>query len=850
MNRNRGDAMAGGITGRYGAQMRLIACLMAAVVSSVASAAVDFRPPIDKSGLKRKVWMEANTWFDFDMSPTLSLGGPNVPWRKYEGEGVWAQGLEDVSRYGVDAVLFDAYGPGSIAPWAKIVKEVRRRNLAMPIGMFTGFYSNTPDRAIEDTKKAFSPYREVLASDPGVLRIGGAPVMHVYTPARFKPEEWKRIFDALDAEFGRMVYLLCYSSLNCSFYGDFEKKLREYLSYFDGVTSYAFSMEDMAVQRKELAVLEKVMKECPGKIYVGGPFAGYFQHYSPAGLEARLSSDWRESVDLWLGSSADAIQISNLFDHYENSLVLPCYEREDLLLRYLEYALSKWRGSPFRKEKQPELVLCNYQAALVGWRSLDFEVLGFPIDSEAMGVEFRVELCDTAGKVLRRLDSRKMRLDAFHSERFSVPSEDFVDERGVVPRLVYTWKGREHVMPYNPMTVIEPAQVSYRLYWARSSKNALDVVGGGEWSIDGVGPGGTVVPQVAGVSVFDSRIKAKDGDGVRNGYFRHVVKRDGAEFFSLKNKRLQLACELALALPNPRGSLHWYNLEIENRLGRRYQTLPIWNTDGSRSHKVDVPLLDSTGRIFVHGVEEARIPFYFYPCDRDSGRVIVDMSGYEHHGIVNGKGFGGGHHDYTGYNHLHNGPVAVDGRRLFRCDDGDGTGYYRLEGNDALMFMGATAMPGAGTYEVSVRPASLGQNAGILSSGRGHVALDLTPDGRVKLSRRQVANRKTLEWKRNECLSKSTLPVGRWTRLAVVYDLREMRLYFNGSLEATMAASPNFFPEGFGKTHRPFHSDEFIGNMLIGAACRQPYTPERQFKGDVRRIRVTGRNLTPEEFLP
>ena len=567
-----------------------------------------------------------------------------------------------------------------------------------------------------------------------------------------------------------------------------------------------------------------------------------------SGLEARLSSDWRESVDLWLGSAADAIQISNLFDHYENSLVLPCYEREDLLLRYLEYALSAWRGSPFRKEKRPEPVLCNYQSALVGWRSLDFEVLGFPIDSEEKDVQFHVELCDTSGKVLRALDSRKMRLDTFRAERFSVPSEDFVDERGVVPRLVYSWKGQEHAMPHNPMTVVEPAQSSYRLYWARSTKNALEVAKGGEWSIDGVGPGGTVAPKAAGVSVFDSRIKAKDGVGAREGYFRQVVKRDGSEFFSLKNRRLQLSCELALALPNPQGSLHWYNLEIENRLGRRYQTLPIWNTDGSRARKVEVSLLDSKGNVFVHGVEEARIPFYYYPCDRDSGSVVVDVSGYEHHGIVNGKGFGGGHHDYTGYNHLHNGPVAPDARRLFRRD-GDGTGFYRLEGEDALMFMGATAMPGAGTYEVSVRPASPGQDAGVLSCGRGHVALDVVPDGRVRLSRRQVANRQTLEWRRNECLSKSVLPVGRWTRLAVVYDLKEIRLYFDGRLEASMEAAPNFFPEGFGRAHRPFHSDEFLGNMLIGAACRQPYTPERPFKGDVRHVRITGRNLAPDEFL-
>ena len=81
------------------------------------------------------------------------------------------------------------------------------------------------------------------------------------------------------------------------------------------------------------------------------------------------------------------------------------YDREDFLLRYLEYAMEKWKGRKFRREKSPELVVANPVVSLVGWRNLEFEVLGFPIDGKATDVELTLDVCDTSGKVLHTFPS-------------------------------------------------------------------------------------------------------------------------------------------------------------------------------------------------------------------------------------------------------------------------------------------------------------------------------------------------------------------------------------------------------------------------------------------------------------
>ena len=61
--------------------------------------------------------------------------------------------------------------------------------------------------------------------------------MVIYSPNKYGMEDWKRIFDALDAEFGRMVYLANFRAIALRVNHDpkrFEEALHRFLPVFDG----------------------------------------------------------------------------------------------------------------------------------------------------------------------------------------------------------------------------------------------------------------------------------------------------------------------------------------------------------------------------------------------------------------------------------------------------------------------------------------------------------------------------------------------------------------------------------------------------------------------------------------
>ena len=821
-------------------------CLLFAAMLSVT--------PLDKADYRKTCWAQANPWFPFDMAPRHDLGGADVPWRRYAGENAWADGFRLVAEYGVNGIQLEVNEPsgGAGDVYRKILDQARHVSPDFRIALFCGFYSKTPQEAVANMMRNLKAFADDLKRNPRVARIGGAPVMVVYTPQRFKPEEWKVVFDGLNAAFGRMAYLLNAPRLFNVASNDaakFEQALRAHLPYWDGVSSYAGSQDFVSVQRAEASVLAKVMKDFPDKVFEGGVFSTYTQHFSMTGMFVPLSKGWRESIALWLAADPDSINLTNLFDHYENSLVFPCYEREDLLLRYLELELCKWRGTAFRRRKTPELVLCNYNSVLAGWQPLDFEVLGFPVDADDKEVRVAVELCDASGRVLKRLGPQTLVLDSFRAADFSVPSMDFVGERAVVPRLVWKWRGQVRTMNFNPPTMISPSMRPNMMYWARSTKNALETEGRTDWTMDGVRPGGTRPAGLDGTAVFSSALRAKAGSGQTRGYARHTIRRDGVEMDSIRLPNSQLDCDFAAEIPSCGSALHWYQLELENALGGRFTTLPVWETDGSRPGRVTMAMRNPDGTVADREIEAVRVPFFHYPCDRDGGKLLLDVSGYVHNGSVNGSGYGGGHLGYTGYNHYHNGAVrggSVGTTSLFRRD-ADGRGCLALGGSDCVMIMGGTAMPAACTYEVAVKPSALGEEQGILGSGRGHMDLTLLPDGRVKAARRV----EPVKWKFEEAsvVSDDPIPAGRWTHLQVVYDLRKMTLFVDGRPQGSVPAAPNFVDESWGRPPEQYRSHEYETYLVLGAKAKPPFTPHAFFRGCVRDLRVYGRNLAPAEFL-
>ena len=649
-----------------------------------------------------------------------------------------------------------------------------------------------------------------------------------------------------------MVYLFNMNSLavkvaqqggdNASQDARFEKLLREMLPYWDGISSYGTGF------RVPFGVIRKVMADFPQKINEGEAFLTYLNHFQTGGSEVELSETWRRRLAGCYSSDPDALLVTNLLDQYENSAVYPCYEREDLMLRYLEWTLGKWKrrksSHVFSRMTTPELVVCNYTSVLLGWQNLDFEVLGFPMDAQDTRVKVMLDICDASGKVLHTFPARDMDLNDFRAERISVPSTQFAGERGVVPRLRYEWAGRKRMMNFGPMTLVDPSLRPYRMFWARSTKNALLVDGRNEWTLDGVGVGGTHRPSSSGLSQFSSRIKPTWHSGDASGMSRAGIRRDGVEFRYVEAPGIGLSSSLTIPVPPPGGALHWYHLEMENAKGRKFQTLPIWDEDGSRVKTVKVPVWKEDGSFAEFEIEDTRVPYWHYPVDDDVGPILLDVSGWEHHGrLLSGKSdYGGGHLNYTGYNHYHNGYAApADGRfsKRFKRDP-DGRGYLTFNGsNDYVMVMGGTAFPGAFTYELSVRPAALGREMGLLGTANGQVNVTLLADGALRVEKTGARDANGAEANTRftrACVSSSRIEPGVWTKVAVTYDLRLLRLYVNGTACGEVSVGP-------------MRNHERINHVTIGSKCGFVYEPRDFFKGDIRAVRMYGRNLAPEEFL-
>ncbi len=798
----------------------------------------DLRPPFDKSGYKNLLTVQVNPWFPMNKERIHALGGPNYAYKQYTHENVWAQGMKVSEEYGIDVWQLEINEPGGwMGTYKTMLQEAKATGAKTKLQMFFGFYSKTPEESLKAMKRILGTIREELKSHPNLHRLNGRPVMMVYNPKAFTPEQWKTIFDGVEKEFGPMIFLVNLRGLTLTA-SDLAEKLRLYLPVFDGISNYGSS--GVKWQREFTGVAAPIMhKEFPQKIYDGGIHSTYTCHFHMGGLDVDLSKDYRDSFETILAGNPDSAHITNLFDHYENSLILPCYEREDFLMRYMQYRIGKWRGSPFPKQKTPELVVTNFVTVLLG-KPLEFEVIGFPIDHKEKNVAVSLELCNTGGEVLRTFPPRKLVLDnEVQVLRYSVPSTDFISERAVVPRLVYRWQGKTYKMNYNPMTVITPSIRNYRMYWARSTKNELGVRNGEKaWSINGKKNGETLLFPDGGFGLFKSYVRPV-WNGANFGYLRHTIKRNGMEFYTTRNVQHYLDSEFAIELPNPGHTLQYYHLEMENEKGNRWQSLPVWVADGKRTAKVKIPVQTADGKISDHEIEEIRVPYFHYPCENDYGHLLLDVSGNMHNGYISGEGYGGGHLGYTGYNYYHNGPVPNKGNNIFRRDE-NGCGMLHFSGKEYVVVMGGSAFPRSYTYELSVRPKKLGREMGLIGTANNQICLNILADGRLQVIRGSEieADGGTAPAKRitRTVTSRNRLSPGKWHRIAVVYDLRKVTLYLDGQKEGEVDAIP-------------MDGHEWINHVLIGAKNKWVWSPCDKFEGDMRQIRFYGRNLQPGEFL-
>ena len=289
--------------------------VVGATLCALACLAQDFRPPFDKSDYVGRVGIQLNPWFPPKKPPMHYSGGPNVPYLHHEGTElqVWRQAMDMCAKYGVDVLVPEINEPQAWTwQWRVLLQAAALTNdPPVKVGMFFGMYSKDKDAVIASMKKVLGPFREDLRNNPVVNRAGGHPVMVIYNPLKFKSAEWKEIFDALDAEFGRMVYLFNMNSLavkvarqggdKASQNARFERLLREMLPYWDGISSYGTGF------RVPFDVIRKVMADFPQKINEGEAFFTYLNHFQTGGSEVELSRTWRRRLEGCYSSAPDAL---------------------------------------------------------------------------------------------------------------------------------------------------------------------------------------------------------------------------------------------------------------------------------------------------------------------------------------------------------------------------------------------------------------------------------------------------------------------------------------------------------------------------------------------------------------
>lgn len=809
-------------------------------------AAADYRPAFDKSGYRGTLWAQVNPWWVTNKPRQLyPQGGPNYARKIYPDNpvGYWKEAMHETQKYGMTGwqVELVARTPGFGYTFKnEILKAAEELGNDFKLAVFLGLFRSRDmemEKAIGQLFAQFDIFAKEWREHPNIYRLNGRPVISVYTPFDYTPEEWAQIIPRFEERYGSAIWLM---NIWWKTYDVKSKpqQLRDYLPYFDGITAYA----NWSDQDKLYHVVGEIMhKEFPQKIFEGSVHNTFAVHYYHGGVPIYLSEKYRKSWQTMFDNKVDSVVMTNLFDHWENSLVLPCYEREDFLMRYAEYQMHQLFDKKFASSRSPELVLTNYIDIIPGRRAIRFEVIAFPLapDVTDRNMEFTVEVCDSSGKILHTFPKQNTTLDQLRTFIFELPLDRFIDQRAVIPRIVGKWHGKVWSGDYNPPTILDTSIRTSWMFWARSSRNRVPATAdGAQWSLNGTPAGGTINWHGAnGFGFFKTAIAPVAANTVNHTR----IIRNGMEWQSFPAQTMTMG--RTFQLPYPVAALNYYWLEMEAPSGNRFQTLPVWVESGLRQGKVELPVFLADKRIITVQTEAARVPFFQYPCDIDSGNMLLDVSGYNHHGRrqVDGKvNYAFGSLLATGYYHTHNGNAGGNDNPMFQRDP-DGRGFLRFdaEKKDFYMISGGTAFPYAATWELDFRINEIPATMYLVGTVNNQINITIDKDGRVAASRGGVVEgiAGSSSASKTSVRVKTQNPVARnaWHKIAVVYDLKKLSLYLNGVLQETVAIAPD-------------GNHEAIDHVSIGAGLRMLHEPHSYFNGDIRNIRFYGRNLSPGEF--
>ena len=803
----------------------LIVAALAGVLA--AHAAEDHRPTFDKTPYIGTVWSQANPWWLPNKDRVYGRGGPDFAWDRYPRDHVamWKKVAERCHRYGITGLQMEIIVKNAnfVDEYENALEGFRQSGTGMKAGIFL-----TGGSTEEEFLRTFDKLMPIASKHPNAYLLNGMPVAVIYYLQAFKPADWGKIIEAVEKKHGRIIWLM--NAAQCK-----EEWLREALPHVDGISMYANWY--VGSQRKRFDWIGRLMREeYPQKIFEAAAHTTWAVQFHYGGIWPRLTRKFRESCEVTVAAEPDAFQITNWFDTYENSRAMPSYELDDSMLRIAEHHIARWRGEPVRETDQPDLYVSNYINVLLG-QPIAVEVIGFPVKGDDKTVRIQVELVDGAGNLLHTFPAEEMVLDDLKAAVFEIGSENFAGQRAVVPRLRYTWRGHEQKTNPFPQTILVTSIRAHPLFWSRSVRRMIKMGGTKEWKLNGVTNGGTVRWQGDREDFIHSAATAEPADGERKERSAWVrILRNGREIDRFAWEDLNFSH--LLQIPNPVDTLDWYSLELENDDGGKYLSPPIWVTSGSREGMVSLPILLPDDSVKTVEVEAARVPFFHYRCDRETGQYLYDSSGYRHHGRISAGRRVNARLQATAYRHEHYGIVRHNPPKLRQ--DPDGTGWLQFEGEDFAMIQGGTAFPYACTYELSVRPDAIGEAKAILGTPNGQMSIKILADGIIRAARTQALEGKGGQGPTPantvEIRSKVPLKAGEWARIAVVYDMKEMTLYINGEKQGAVSAAPN-------------RDHERINVVVFGGGCEFPYYSSPAFKGGIRDVRIYGRNLAPEEFL-
>ncbi len=798
--------------------LRPILLFSLAVASLCLPGSASGREPIDKTAYQGSCWVQANPWFVPAKSRLIApLGGPNYAMKRFYDRDGWLGAIRQLHHYGVTGIEFELVGDAYWETYLELLEAARASETGFQVSIFETLPGNSPKEIREGLTQMFDRLNPVLREHPNAARIDGRPVIIIYQVALLAPEAWTPLLDELEATYGPAVWLFVSfdgASLNTD-----PEVLRSYLEVFDGISNYC-NFSD-AGQRAHYAMVGPVMREYPEKIFEAGIHNVYMSHFHNGGHEMNLSGKFRASLDISLACQPDSLTLTNLFDHYENSLFLPCYEREDFLLRYTGLRLAQQKNEPVTATEPEYFVVTDINLRL--GEDLALDLVYWPVNHPVATAEAEVSWCAVDGRVLHTFPARSLDLREGGCERFSLPSPLWGKEMAITPQVTLRWNGSEQIFAPHTTTAIQPTMRSNNMYWARSNRNQLKVAAldQPEWTLNGAGPGAKIAWN-DGLGVFRGMVAAvanQNVDQIR-------IMRNGREFATLAKGDLMF--EHALQLPSPGATWDAYHLELENRDGFRYQTLPVFvTTEPERDCDVAIPVFRSDGTIAEVRVDQRRLADFTYPMDRDDGVLLIDRSGYQHHGYLGGGGYGGGHLKFTGYHFEHSGtvePLPVPAQPLFARDP-DGTGYLAFDGAQHVSMMAATIPPYALTVELELRPRAVGAEQTILAAGNRQLRLYLDSEGRLHASRLgQIGADETVA----DVAGKTPLQQGQWHRIKVCYDLRQLRLYVDGELQGSVKLAP--LP---GSVWHNF--------ALLGCGISGFWDPAQHFTGDLRNLTLQSR---------